>query len=142
MQFLYGRYNAEVLQFYDDANSEYDVAVVKLLYRSFPGNPHKMKVRFHRKQVLIRDGFKCAYCSNEKKTDLTIDHVLPKSRGGPTSYTNCVTACRACNQFKGDRTPDEARMRLERHPVAPLRGVIVNILEMPPEWSNYIRSAT
>jgi 5-methylcytosine-specific restriction endonuclease McrA len=138
MQLVYGRGRAEILCFYDDAETEYDASVVRLTHRVFPGNPYNIKVKFYRRQVFIRDRFQCVYCGADKKSELTIDHVLPKSRGGPTSYTNCVAACRECNQYKGDRTPEEAQMRLVRPPGAPIRGIVLNIVDIPKEWMIYL----
>jgi 5-methylcytosine-specific restriction endonuclease McrA len=66
--------------------------------------------------VLFRDGLRCAYCGG---TASTIDHVLPRSRGGANSWLNTVAACGGCNQRKGDRTPVEARMPLRIMPAAP-----------------------
>lgn len=70
-----------------------------------------------RRGVLARDGHRCAYCGAAGAN--TIDHVLPRSRGGASSWTNLVAACMACNQDKADRTPAEARMTLRVTPTAP-----------------------
>jgi 5-methylcytosine-specific restriction endonuclease McrA len=66
--------------------------------------------------VLARDGRCCAYCGGPAST---VDHVLPRSRGGGNTWLNTVAACGRCNQRKGDRTPAEARMPLRRPPAAP-----------------------
>ena len=63
-----------------------------------------------RRKILLRDG-RCRYCG-ATVGPLTVDHVLPRSRGGRTTWENCVAACLPCNQRKNDRTPQEARMRL------------------------------
>lgn len=65
--------------------------------------------RFH---VFLRDGFECVYCGATE--DLTFDHVIPRSRGGRTTWENIVTACSPCNLKKGGRTPREAEMQLRR----------------------------
>ena len=65
---------------------------------------NKISVSKHR--ILKRDKFKCVYCGNQR--DLTIDHVIPKSRGGKNTWSNMVTSCGKCNHKKGDRTPEEA----------------------------------
>lgn len=67
--------------------------------------------------VLVRDGRKCAYCGAAAST---IDHVLPRSRGGRNEWLNTVAACGRCNNRKGDRTPAEARMPLRTTPFAPI----------------------
>ena len=70
-----------------------------------------------RKAVFIRDGFVCQYCGVKvSMTTGTRDHVIPRSRGGPDTLTNVVTACRACNVSKDDRTPDEVGMKLNSRP--------------------------
>lgn len=70
-----------------------------------------------RKNILRRDGMKCQYCGS--KTDLTIDHVIPKSRGGADKWDNLVAACRKCNNKKGNSTPSEAGMTLQSKPRKP-----------------------
>ncbi|MDR7275337.1 HNH endonuclease [Catenuloplanes atrovinosus] len=77
---------------------------------------HSRGPAWSRAGVLVRDGRRCAYCGGHAST---IDHVLPRSRGGRNSWANTVAACGACNQRKGDRTPSEARMPLRFRPVAP-----------------------
>ncbi len=72
---------------------------------------------FTRFNVFLRDGFSCAYCNRSE--DLTFDHVIPRSRGGRTSWENIVAACSRCNLAKGGRTPAEAQMALRRRPVRP-----------------------
>lgn len=67
--------------------------------------------------VLLRDGRRCAYCGDAAST---IDHVLPRSRGGRNEWLNTVAACGRCNNRKGNRTPAEARMPLRVRPFAPV----------------------
>ena len=69
------------------------------------------RVPFSKKNVLVRDGFKCAYCGDDSRR-LTIDHIIPKSKRGKTSFENCVASCKPCNNKKGGRTPSEAGMYL------------------------------
>ena len=70
-----------------------------------------------RKNVLLRDHNTCQYCARASSPhELTLDHVVPRSRGGSSGWENLVACCRACNNRKGDRTPEEARMRLIRRP--------------------------
>ena len=78
---------------------------------------------WHRGGVFLRDGHKCAYCGAKATT---VDHILPRSRGGEWSWVNCVAACSPCNGRKGNRTPQEARMPLRfATPRVPLVGEIV-----------------
>jgi len=80
----------------------------------------RREVRFSRMSIFERDQFTCQYCSKRlPKSQLTIDHVLPVSRGGGDSWENLVLACFHCNVRKGDRTPEEAHMPLLRHPAKP-----------------------
>jgi 5-methylcytosine-specific restriction endonuclease McrA len=75
------------------------------------------RVTYSRKNVQIRDQFRCQYCGSGD--NLTLDHVLPVSRGGPSTWENVVTACYPCNARKGSCTPEEAGMQLARPPVRP-----------------------
>ncbi|MCP9768800.1 HNH endonuclease [Lacihabitans sp. LS3-19] len=70
-----------------------------------------------RQNIFKRDNNTCVYCG--KTTDLTLDHVIPKARGGKTHWENLVTACKRCNSTKGCSTPDEANMNLKYKPVKP-----------------------
>ncbi|RUM89323.1 MAG: HNH endonuclease [Thermodesulfatator sp.] len=81
----------------------------------------KIEVVFNRANLYMRDNYTCQYCGKSVKNpkDRTIDHVVPRSRGGKTVWTNVVLCCRKCNLRKGDRTPEEAGMRLLKRPEAP-----------------------
>jgi 5-methylcytosine-specific restriction endonuclease McrA len=80
----------------------------------------RAKVRFSRHNIYLRDGSRCQYCGKGfPRTDLNLDHVVPRSRGGTTTWENVVCSCVACNLRKGGRTPDEAGMKLLRQPVRP-----------------------
>lgn len=71
----------------------------------------RKSIAFSKKNILRRDNYKCQYCGENQKI-LTVDHILPKSRGGKTSWTNVVTACKPCNLSKGSQTAVEAGMKL------------------------------
>jgi len=79
--------------------------------------PYK-KIILSRKNILRRDSHRCQYCG---KSDimLTVDHIMPKAKGGEDSWENLVTACVECNNRKGDRTPEDAHMKLHRKPMKP-----------------------
>ncbi len=80
----------------------------------------RQEVRFSRRNIFERDKNTCQYCGRRMpKPELTLDHVVPRSRGGVDSWDNLVLACMACNVKKANRTPDEARMPLVRKPVKP-----------------------
>lgn len=78
--------------------------------------PYKSIV-LNRHNVFKRDHNRCQYCSSQKH--LTLDHVIPKSRGGSTTWDNLTTACKNCNSRKGDQTPEEANMPLKQKPFKP-----------------------
>src|SRR2546425_8885294 len=83
--------------------------------------PFLDRVAFNKKNILRRDGYTCQYC-NRRGERLTVDHVLPRSRGGDTTWTNVVAACLRCNLKKGNRLPDESGMRgLPRPPPPAVR---------------------
>ncbi len=82
--------------------------------------PAARKPAFTRFNVFLRDEWHCQYCGESHNTkDLTFDHVIPKSRGGRTSWTNIVTACRPCNTIKGHKMPADCRMYPITEPVQP-----------------------
>jgi 5-methylcytosine-specific restriction endonuclease McrA len=77
-------------------------------------------VTFSRRNVAKRDHYTCQYCGAQPGGEsITIDHVLPRSQGGTSSWTNCVAACEACNARKADRTPEQAGLRLRKRPLRP-----------------------
>ncbi|KKJ01096.1 HNH endonuclease [Prochlorothrix hollandica] len=77
----------------------------------------------NRREVLKRDNHTCQYCGS--RSALTLDHVLPRSKGGPHSWQNVVTACESCNGKKGDRTPTQAGMVLKTKPKAPAHPAVL-----------------
>lgn len=77
-------------------------------------------VVFSRKNIFKRDRYTCQYCGKQPgPEELTIDHVMPRSRGGTSTWTNCLLACVACNKRKADKTPDEAGMPARKVPKKP-----------------------
>lgn len=86
-------------------------------YERVPNNA----VAFSRRNVFKRDQFTCQYCGcRPGSEELTIDHVVPRSHGGTSSWTNCVLACVECNHRKADRTPEQAHMPLKKRPRRPI----------------------
>ena len=101
------------------------------------------RVRFCRENVYLRDKFVCQYCSNEfPYRKLTLDHVIPLSKGGEHCWDNVVTACGPCNNKKADKTPKQARMPLLNQPRKP--HFLPNVQfakksqEFPDEWVPYL----
>lgn len=113
---------AQIIEHHDDRiikspSQDYKLPKVIRLVSKFT---HVSYVKFSRDHIFYRDNFKCQYCSiSFKKSDLTLDHVMPKSRGGDTSWENIVSACKPCNNKKADKTPSEAKMPLLSRPKEP-----------------------
>jgi len=95
--------------------------------------------RMSRREVFLRDGYTCQYCGRQGR-DLTLDHVMPRVRGGPHTWENVVAACVTCNHRKAGRTPKEAGMRLRREPQAPRLNPYAHFMhrQLPDEWRPYI----
>ena len=106
--------------------------VIRLLnYVRFSSSPLKL----NRKRLYRRDDGQCVYCGNKK--GLTIDHVLPKSRGGKNTWTNLVTCCSPCNIKKGNRTPEEAGMKLRKKPYEPSIFSFVLSSDVEELWEDF-----
>lgn len=111
-------------------------------------NVPRRGVRWSRQAVLQRDRFTCAYCGvqpgeNQRgrvvgRKDLTIDHIIPVSRGGKSTWVNTVCACMVCNQRKGNRTPHEANMKLRWEPKTPRANYLVALGYVPAAWKVYL----
>lgn len=98
------------------------------------------RVRLTRREVFLRDQFTCQYCGARTK-ELTLDHVVPKHRGGRHLWENLVSACQACNHRKGGKTVDEARMILRRAPSEPKATphyLFQHYLDSNEEWRKFI----
>jgi 5-methylcytosine-specific restriction endonuclease McrA len=99
--------------------------VIRLLgYDKLP----KQTVKFNRRNIFARDNNQCQYCGKKYPTsELSLDHVVPRSRGGRSTWENIVCACVGCNVKKGGRTPKEAHMSLIRKPEKPKRSPLLNL---------------
>jgi len=132
---------AEMLHDYSDrkirtVSKEYSYpSVIRL--RRFINLPYK-KIVLSRHNLMKRDGNHCLYCGSTN--NLTIDHVLPSSRGGQDTWENLVTACNECNVYKGDRTPDEAGMELSQEPFRPVHITFFQSLlgVIQDDWKPYL----
>jgi 5-methylcytosine-specific restriction endonuclease McrA len=113
--------------------------VIRLVY--YVRIPYRVSIPLTRRTVLARDHYTCQYCGGQpSRKDLTVDHILPRSRGGHTTWENVVTACQSCNGRKGSRTPEEARMKLLSSPAQP-RYVALALVESSVTrhiWRKYI----
>ena len=100
-------------------DDDYELPHVLMLTR-YVHVPHKENIPT-RMNIFARDKWTCQYCGKgtKNKSSLTIDHVMPKSRGGDSSWTNLTTACARCNTLKANKTPKECRMNLHKKPYRP-----------------------
>ena len=106
--------------------------------------------RWSRQAVLQRDDYRCIYCditAGDKqngqvllKRDFTIDHIIPRSRGGRNTWGNTACACPVCNHRKGNRTPHEAGLTLRWEPKTPRVDYVVASGQMPAEWKIYLET--
>lgn len=100
-------------------------------------------VTFSRRNIFKRDRYTCQYCGRQPAPDeLTIDHVLPRSQGGLSTWENCVLACVRCNHAKADRTPLQAKLKLRKTPVRPDWNPVYSQHAIRVEsWSRFISQA-
>lgn len=101
-------------------------------------------VVFSRWNLFKRDRYRCQYCSARPGTgEMTVDHILPRSRGGLSSWENCVLACLVCNSRKRNRTPAEAGMRLRKAPVRPTWAALSHLAQpvRVESWKNFLSRA-
>lgn len=97
------------------------------------------ELRPTRNNIIWRDNNTCQYCGYVGcSSNLTLDHVMPKSRGGQNTWKNLVASCKKCNQKKRDRTPEEAGMKLLNKPKKPKNSVLKSIKEIQPIWNIYL----
>lgn len=112
-------------------------SIVRMSYMIHRPRP---RVKLTKREVFRRDNYACQYCGHRAKT-LTIDHILPRHRGGTHSWDNLVTACPVCNRRKGGRTPQEAGMPLRTRPKEPRASaeyIFGHMLDQHGEWREYI----
>ena len=115
--------------------------VIRLVrYVRVPRDVHRRKIT--RRAVLARDAYTCQYCGRES-AGLTVDHVIPRSRGGSSHWDNIVAACAPCNRKKGNRLPTEAAMKLRASPKPPGPTVFIRIASprVPSAWEQYLLAA-
>jgi 5-methylcytosine-specific restriction endonuclease McrA len=117
----------EVIKYSDEFLKTYskDLIQIPLVVRllTFVRKLYKLKVTFTKNNLFTRDKKICAYCGEKiEEKFLSVDHIIPESRGGLITWENCVTSCMTCNNKKDDRTPNEARMFLKYKPYEPTIG--------------------
>jgi len=102
-------------------------------------------IKFSRENIFARDDHICQYCGKKfKRESLTIDHVIPKCRGGTNHWNNTVASCKKCNNLKGDRTPEQVGLKLLRKPTEPkwfnTLHKIVSVQGVRPSWKKFLSS--
>jgi 5-methylcytosine-specific restriction endonuclease McrA len=139
---LVDRGKAEVLEHGDGgirtARYVYQLpSVIRMIYLIRRPRP---KMRLSRREIFARDKHACQYCGKQAR-DLTLDHVLPRHRGGRHEWDNLVSACKGCNHRKAGRTPQEARMKLLQQPYTPRVSsyyVVERHLGGREEWRKFV----
>lgn len=147
-------YPIEIIDFYRNdfiqgINKKFPVPAVAKTKKFFQID--RQCVNFSRRNILIRDNYTCQYCYKIFDiNELTYDHVIPKStwkyNSSPTTWTNIVTCCIKCNRKKGNKTPDEAKMKLYQLPIKPQKNQkflpviqsLITIRDIPEEWKLYL----
>lgn len=98
----------------------FDIMIPEVIILRYFSRLPQRSVKFNRRNIFLRDDYTCQYCGTKPgKENLTIDHVVPRSKGGRSTWENVTLACIVCNSRKGDRTPDQAHMPLHRRPRQP-----------------------
>lgn len=113
-------------------------SVIRLIYLIRRPRP---QMRLSRREVFNRDRYTCQYCGRRGQRDLTLDHVMPRHRGGRHTWDNLVTACKSCNHRKAGRTPQEAKMHLLTVPLQPRVNsyyVVYPYLNHEEGWRKFI----
>jgi 5-methylcytosine-specific restriction endonuclease McrA len=106
----------------------FDIAVPRIIRLITCDKLPSQRVKLNRRNLFARDHNKCQYCGNRFPTsELSIDHVKPRSQNGPDTWENLVCACVKCNSRKGGRTPEQAHMKLIRKPVQPKRNPLISV---------------
>lgn len=112
-------------------------SVIRLIYLVKRPRP---KVKLSRREIFHRDQYTCQYCGTKGK-ELTIDHVMPRHRGGRHTWENLVSACKSCNHRKGGKTLEESKMRLLRAPYEPKANnyyILYQHIQNSGRWSKFV----
>ncbi len=113
----------------------FEIQVPRVLRLLHYDRTPRQTLRFSRRNLFARDEHRCQYCGEMVPyAQLSLDHVVPRSRGGATTWENVVTSCKPCNTYKGGRTPQEARMNLLRKPVKPKQSPLLALKLGNPKY--------
>lgn len=123
----------------------FDITVPRVIRLLFYDRLPQQTVKFNRRNIFARDGNRCQYCGKKSSTsELSLDHVVPRTLGGGNAWDNIVCACTKCNTKKGGRTPAQAGMKLIQKPVKPKRNPILHIHlnhERYQSWKQFLDHA-
>lgn len=124
---------------------KFELAVPRIIRLLFYDRLPKQPVKFNRRNIFARDRNRCQYCGKKfPTTELSLDHIVPRSRGGEANWTNIVCCCVKCNVRKGGRLPEEAGVKLIVEPVKPKRSPIVTLRlssEKYASWKQFLDTA-
>lgn len=121
--------------FHSERTTYAEPSVVRLAY--YVRVPYQARIALNRRAVFARDGHRCQYCGSAAEN---IDHVIPRSKGGPHAWDNVVAACRPCNSRKRDRMLEDSGMKLRRKPSVPRERtwILVATGAVHPDWEPYL----
>lgn len=123
----------------------FEIAVPRIIRLLLYDHLPPQEVKLNRRNIYARDRNRCQYCGRRfSTTELSLDHVVPRSRGGRTTWMNIVCACTSCNNRKAGRTPQEARMRLVQLPLKPPRNPVIQLKvrhEKYRSWKQFLGEA-
>lgn len=123
----------------------FSVCVPRIVRLNFYDKVPKLTLRFNRRNLFARDKNLCQYCATPRPlSQLSFDHVVPRSRGGQTTWENVVCCCLKCNGRKGDRLPDEAGMKLIRKPEKPKQNPLLSVKLNNPRyevWRTFLKGS-
>ncbi|MDX2112101.1 MAG: HNH endonuclease [Verrucomicrobiota bacterium] len=121
------------------------IRIPRVLLLTFYDKLPLQEIRFNRQNLFERDGYTCQYCGNIfTARDLNLDHVIPRDRGGQTTWENIATSCTRCNSRKANRLPHEAGMRLIRKPARPPWRPFVTLTageDVHEDWTHFMQSS-
>ena len=126
-------------------SATFSICVPEVIVLTVFNGRFSKEVRFSRRNIFERDNNTCQYCGRKHdRHELTLDHVIPRSRGGTSTWSNIVLACIKCNMRKGDRLPQELNMKLQRRPIKPHWATRVGVKlgrSFKPSWERFLEDA-